>query len=225
MIQLDSVGRVYGSGPSASTALEGITLQIDKGEFVAIAGPSGSGKTTLLNIIGAIDRPSSGRIFFEGDELQGRGEAALAALRLERIGYIFQRFNLIPVLSALENVELPLLFRRGRTAADRRSRAEGTLARVGLAGKESRRPSELSGGECQRVAVARALAGDPVLVLADEPTASLDHESGGAVIELMRSLNRERRVTFLYSTHDTDLLQLADRVVRLRDGRIVESHP
>jgi putative ABC transport system ATP-binding protein len=222
VIRLEAVRRVHGSGPAAAVALDGVSLEIGAGEFVAIAGPSGSGKTTLLNLIGAIDRPDAGRVLLEGRELGSLDEPALAALRLERIGFIFQHFNLVPVLTAGENVELPLLFRNGLPAAERRRRARTALERVGLGGKAGRRPSELSGGERQRVAVARALAGEPGLVLADEPTANLDHETGGAVVELMHELNRERGTTFLYATHDPELIRRADRVVRLRDGRLAE---
>ena len=223
MIRLDAVSRVYGSGASASVALDRISLEVGRGEFGAIAGPSGSGKTTLLNLIGALDAPTSGSVRIGGREIAGLDGDALADLRLERIGFVFQSFNLIPVLSAAENVELPLLFRRGLSARERRERARSSFERVGLAGKEDRRPSELSGGERQRVAVARALAGEPAIVLADEPTANLDHETGAGVIALMREMNRERGATFLYATHDPELIRLAGRVIALRDGRLVES--
>ncbi len=220
MIQVESASRVYGAGAARTVALDGVSLEVGRGEFAAVAGPSGSGKTTLLNLIGAIDRPTSGRVRIEGTDVAGLTEEELAALRLTKIGFVFQRFNLIPVLSAGENVELALLFRRDIAAAERRERVRSSLARVGLAGKADRRPSELSGGEQQRVAVARALAGSPVVVLADEPTANLDHETGTPVIELMHELNREHGTTFLYATHDAELIRLADRVIRLRDGRI-----
>lgn len=204
-------------------ALDGVSLSIATGEFVAIAGPSGSGKTTLLNLIGAIDTPTSGSIAIDGTDLGALDESRRAHLRLTRIGLIFQQFNLIPVLTAGENVELPLLFHTGLNAAQRRQAVENALARVGLSEKRQRRPAQLSGGEQQRIAVARALAGGPALVLADEPTANLDHETGAAVIGLMRELNRERGVTFLYATHDPELIRLAARVIRLRDGRLVEA--
>jgi len=222
LIQVESASRVHGTGASRAVALDGVSLEVGRGEFAAVAGPSGSGKTTLLNLIGAIDRPTSGRVRIEGTDVAGLTEEELAALRLTKIGFVFQRFNLIPVLSAGENVELALLFRRDIAAAERRERVRSSLARVGLVGKADRRPSELSGGEQQRVAVARALAGSPVVVLADEPTANLDHETGTPVIELMHELNREHGTTFLYATHDAELIRLADRVIRLRDGRIAE---
>jgi len=220
LVRLDSVHRAYGAGAARFVALAGITLEIPAGEFVAVAGPSGSGKTTLLNLIGAIDFPTSGSVAIDGIDLTSLGEDRRAHLRLHRIGLIFQQFNLIPVLTAAENVEFPLLFRGGLGGTERRRIVDGALERVGLAGKRKRRPAELSGGEQQRVAVARALAGSPALVLADEPTANLDHETGAAVIGLMRELNRERGVTFLYATHDPDLVRLAARVITLRDGRL-----
>jgi putative ABC transport system ATP-binding protein len=201
-------------------ALDDVSLQVGRGEFVAIAGPSGSGKTTLLGLVGGIDAPTSGRIRVDGRELSKLTPADLADFRLAKIGFVFQQFSLIPVLTAAENVELPLLFRRGVTAADRKSAVASTLARVGLADKANRRPAELSGGEQQRVAVARAVAGNPEIVLADEPTANLDHETGGGVVALLLELNRERGTTFLYATHDPELVGLAGRVVTLRDGRV-----
>jgi len=220
VIRLDDVGRVYGAGAARCSALAGVTLAIGAGEFVGLAGPSGSGKTTLLNLVAGIDEPSTGRIEVAGQDLARVPEAQRAAFRLKSIGLVFQQFNLIPVLSAAENVEFPLLFRKELGTAERKRSVGQALERVGLSAKAASRPRELSGGEQQRVAVARALAGGPSLVLADEPTANLDHASGGAVIGLMRELNRERKTTFLYATHDAELLRLADRVITLRDGRI-----
>ena len=212
--------RAYGTGPARVTALDRVDLEIEAGDLVAVAGPSGSGKTTLLNLIGALDDPDEGRVTIDGVTLGGLSDRERARLRLERIGFVFQHFNLVPVLSAAENVELPLLFRRDLGPAERRRRVAAALDRVGLGQAAARRPSALSGGERQRVAVARALAGGPAIVLADEPTANLDHETGAAVIELMRELNRDERTTFLYATHDPELLRHAGRVVGLRDGRI-----
>ncbi len=223
MFDLTSVSRVYGSGAQQSLALRDVSLHVDRGEFVAVAGPSGSGKTTLLNLLGGIDAPTSGRIEIDGRDLSRLPPRDLARFRLEKIGFVFQQFSLIPVLTAAENVELPLLFRKGLVPGARRRAVDAALARVGLAGKADRRPAEMSGGEQQRVAVARAVAGDPQIVLADEPTAHLDHETGGAVVELLHELNRERGTTFLYATHDSELVGLAGRVVTLRDGCITGS--
>jgi len=222
VIQLESVCRIFGSGVGQVTALREVDLVVERGEFVAVAGPSGSGKTSLLNVIGAIDNPTSGSVSIAGRDLAGIDDNSQAELRLTKIGFVFQQFNLIPVLSAKENVELPLLFRAEFSAAERRRRVSEALSRVGLEDKLGRRPAQLSGGEQQRVAVARALAGGPEMVLADEPTANLDHETGAAVIELMHELNRADGTTFLYATHDPELIRLADRVVRLRDGILTQ---
>ena len=222
MIRIDSVSKVFGAGPTRTAALNEVTLQIQPGEFVAVAGPSGSGKTSLLNLIGALDDPTSGTVHIDGKRLADLSDGERARLRLETIGFVFQNFNLIPVLSAAENVELPLLFRPALPAGRRAEIVDASLHRVGLSAKHHRRPAELSGGELQRVAIARALAGRPSIVLADEPTANLDRETGAAVVELMHELNREHGTTFLYATHDSELIRLADRVLRLRDGRLTE---
>jgi putative ABC transport system ATP-binding protein len=223
LIRLDEVRRTYGTGQNACAALKGVTFEIYKGAFTALAGPSGSGKTSLLNIIGGLDTPTSGTVRIEGRDLASMKEGEISELRLRWIGFVFQDFNLVPVLSVAENVEFPLLFRRELGASERKSRVERILQRVGLNGKQRRQPNELSGGERQRVALARALAGEPTIILADEPTANLDQETGAAVIELMRSLNRERGMTFLYTTHDPQLIALADSLLKLRDGRLEES--
>ncbi len=220
MIRIDSVSKVFGAGPTSTVALNEVSLQIQPGEFVAVAGPSGSGKTSLLNLIGALDDPTSGTVHIDGKRLAALSDGERARLRLETIGFVFQNFNLIPVLSAAENVELPLLFRPVLPAGRRAEIVDASLHRVGLSAKRHHRPAELSGGELQRVAIARALAGRPSIVLADEPTANLDRETGAAVVELMHELNREHGTTFLYATHDSELIRLADRVLRLRDGRL-----
>jgi putative ABC transport system ATP-binding protein len=222
MIRLVSVRRVFGAGETGVVALEGIDLEVGPGEFVAVAGPSGSGKTSLLNLIGALDEPSGGRVEFDSIDVGRLDDAARAELRLRRMGFVFQDHNLVPVLTAAENVELPLLFRGGLSPAERRSAVDRALERVGLADKRGRRPAELSGGERQRAAVARAVAGRPAVLLADEPTAHLDHEAGARVIGLMREINVELRATVLYATHDPELIALAQRVIRLRDGRLVD---
>jgi putative ABC transport system ATP-binding protein len=223
LIATEALRREFGAGAAKVVALHDVDLQVREGEFVAVAGPSGSGKTSLLNLIGAIDRPTSGRVCVGGHDLASLDENRLAEFRLRSVGLIFQQFNLIPVLTAAENVEMPLLFHAGLARKERMTRVTEQLERVGLADKAGRRPSELSGGEQQRVAIARALAGRPSIVLADEPTANLDHATGDAVIRLMHRLNRDHGTTFLYATHDSELIALADRVVRLRDGRLVEA--
>jgi putative ABC transport system ATP-binding protein len=198
-----------------------VDLEIAAGEFLALVGPSGSGKSTLLNLIGGLDRPTAGRLWVADEELGQLSRRALAELRLKRIGFVFQEYNLIPVLSAIENVEYVMLL-QGVPDAERRKRAMAILNEVGLAGLEDRRPSELSGGQQQRVAVARAIVSEPTLVLADEPTANLDSATGAALMDLMRQLNEEKRVTFVFSTHDPMVMERARRLVRLKDGRIAD---
>jgi putative ABC transport system ATP-binding protein len=202
-------------------ALRGVDLEIKNGEFVAIAGPSGSGKTTLLNLIGLLDLPSGGSIHFEGKDVLNLAERERSLLRRERIGFIFQTFNLIPVLSACENVEYFLLKRKIRRAEARR-RALEALEKVGIASQADQRPSDMSGGQRQRVAIARALVREPAVVLADEPTAALDQTTGLAVVNVMKHLNRERGITFIFSSHDPKILTAADRVIQLVDGRILQ---
>lgn len=220
LIRLDAVERIYGSGAGVCEALRGVTATIRQGTFAALVGPSGSGKTTLLNLIAGLDAPTSGTVRIEGRDLASMNEREMSELRLRRIGFVFQNFNLVPVLSAAENVEFPLLFRHEIARSERRERVAEVLRQVGLEGNEQKRPHELSGGERQRVALARALAGDPAIILADEPTANLDQETGAAVIHLMRSISRQRGTTFLYSTHDPQLIAFADTVLKLRNGSI-----
>jgi putative ABC transport system ATP-binding protein len=202
-------------------ALRGVDLDVSPGEFTALMGPSGSGKTTLLNLLGALDTPTSGTVTIDGEELGKLGRGQLSDLRLRRLGFVFQSYNLIPVLTAYENAEFVMLL-QGVSATERRARVMETLAAVGLQGMEHRRPAELSGGQQQRVAVARAIAGRPALVLADEPTANLDSRTGTELIELMRALNRDLGITFVFATHDPKVMEAAKRVVRLVDGEIAE---
>jgi putative ABC transport system ATP-binding protein len=218
-VRAEHVTKVYRQDSVAVTALQDVDLEIAEGEFLALVGPSGSGKSTLLNLIGGLDRPTTGRLWVADEELGRLSRRALAALRLKRIGFVFQEYNLIPVLSALENVEYVLLL-QGLPDAERRNRARAILAEVGLDGMEDRRPGELSGGQQQRVAVARAIVAAPALVLADEPTANLDSATGAALMDLMRRLNEEKRVTFVFSTHDPMVMERAQRLVRLKDGRV-----
>jgi len=221
IIEAIDVTKVYDTRGVETRALDGVSLAIERGEFSALAGPSGSGKTTLLNLLGALDTPTSGKIEIDGVELSALSPAALSDLRLAKLGFVFQSYNLIPVLSARENVEFVMEL-QGMAAAERRARAMEVLQRVGLEGLENKRPMEMSGGQQQRVAVARAIASRPSVVLADEPTANLDSGTASRLLDLMRELNREEGVTFLFSTHDPMVMEAARRLVRLHDGRIVE---
>ena len=219
VVRLEGVSKVYGHDGVEVRALDGVSLEIEQGDFAVLVGPSGSGKTTLLNMIGGLDTPTSGAVWVAGTEIGGLSRAQLAELRLRRIGFVFQEFNLIPVLSALENVEFVMLL-QGVPEAERRSRSLALLKELGLEGLEHRRPGELSGGQQQRVAVARAIAADPVIVLPDEPTANLDSKAGAALMDLMRRLNEEKNISFVFSTHDPMVVERARRVIRMRDGRI-----
>ena len=211
----------YVLGRTIVRALHDVSLEVERSEFLSIAGPSGSGKSTLLNLVSAIDSPTTGEVLIDGIPLKSLDDNAPSDLRANKIGFIFQTFNLIPVLSAYENVEFPLLFKRQGSVS--RTRVRDVLARVGLEEFMHHRPDELSGGQRQRVAVARALVTDPLIVLADEPTANLDSETGQAVIDLMLEINRSAGTTFIFSTHDPSVMSHARRVVRLVDGRIVTS--
>ena len=219
LVTLRAVTKTYRQGEVDVPALRGVDLDIAAGEFVCLSGPSGSGKTTLLNLIGGLDTPSAGRVTVAGRDLARFSPGERAELRLRHIGFVFQAYNLIPVLSAQENVELVMEL-QGVGAAERHARARAILAEVGLAGLEGRRPAALSGGQQQRVAVARAIVSAPDLVLADEPTANLDSENGRRLLEIMRRLNGERGVTFVISTHDPEVMAFARRLIRLHDGRI-----
>ena len=218
-VRTQDLTKVYRVGTQDVKALQGVNFGSEQGDFVVINGPSGSGKTTFLNLIAAIDRPTSGEVFIEDRATSNLSEGQLATLRKEAIGLIFQTFNLIPVLSAYENVEYPLLLQK-LPRADRRQRVSALLDEVGLADLGRRRPAELSGGQRQRVAVARALVGRPRIVLADEPTANLDSETGKQVMSLMRRLNEEHCVVFIVVTHDPVVTEYARRTVNIRDGRL-----
>jgi putative ABC transport system ATP-binding protein len=210
----------YRIGSQTIEALRGVDLNIEAGEFTAIAGPSGSGKSTLLNLIGCMDSPTSGEIYVGGEPAHALSERGLTELRLRRLGFVFQSFNLVPVLSVYENVELPLLLQGGVAGEERRRRVDALIAAVGLEKLAKHKPAELSGGQQQRVAIARALITKPAFVLADEPTANLDSATGSQIIELMKQIRREANTTFIFSTHDPSVMAKADRVVRLRDGHI-----
>ena len=223
LLELRDVHKIYRTGRVEVHALKGIDLTVHRSDFIAIVGPSGSGKTTLLNIMSCIDLPTSGKVLLEGHEIHTKSPKELALLRRNYFGFIFQSFNLIPVLTVYENVELALNLKVKLPRSERRKRVMAILEAVGLADEHDRKPLELSGGQQQRVAIARALVKEPEFVIADEPTANLDSKTGAEIVELMRKLNEEKGVTFVFSTHDPLIVELAHRVIRLRDGRIVES--
>jgi len=218
--QLEAIHKHYAMGELLVHALRGIDVAIEAGEFTAFAGPSGSGKTTLLNLVGLLDTPTSGRVLLEGSDVSTLSPGELGKIRARRIGFIFQSFNLIPVLTAFENVELALRLGSDLPASERSGRVEHSLQAVGLGELMDRRPSQLSGGQQQRVAIARALVKSPALVIADEPTANLDSKTGRDVLDIMGALNADHGVTFLFSTHDPMVIEQAQRVVHIRDGYI-----
>jgi putative ABC transport system ATP-binding protein len=226
-LHLEKVTRVYKKGENEVRALDGVDLDIEAGEFLAVVGPSGSGKTTLLNILGCLDSPSEGRMIYDGQELRALGEQSLSDYRRERISFVFQSYNLIPVLTVRENVELPLVIEarakgaKAKNAAEIKALALEMIEAVGLAGKADRFPRELSGGQEQRVAIARALVTKPRVVLADEPTANLDSHPAGDILDLMRDINAKMGSTFIFSTHDRLVMERARRIVTLHDGKIV----
>ena len=219
IIDVQNVTRLYQQGIVEVAALRDLSLQIEAGEFTAICGPSGSGKTTLLNMIGALDQPTSGRVIIEGQDLGDLDRQQLSHLRRDRIGFVFQSYNLIPVLTAYENAELVLSV-QGASQSERKEKVMVLLQAVGLEGLEDRRPSELSGGQQQRVAIARALASGPAVILADEPTANVDSETAVLLLDLMQELNQSHESTFVFSTHDPRVMERARRLVRMVDGQI-----
>jgi putative ABC transport system ATP-binding protein len=219
IVSCRGVEKIYHQGTVEVRALQGVDLAVEEGDFLALAGPSGSGKTTLLNLIGGLDTADGGSITVAGRDVRSMDRAELADLRLRQVGFIFQSYNLIPVLSAEENAEFVMML-QGVPAAERRRRARAVLDEVGLEGLYDRRPAELSGGQQQRVAVARAIVAEPALVLADEPTANLDSETGHGLLDVMEEMNRTKGVTFIFSTHDRMVMEHARRLVRLRDGRV-----
>ena len=221
IVECIEVNKTYKQGQVVVQALQDVSLQINKGEFLAVAGPSGSGKTTLLNLIGGLDLIDSGSIFVEGETIENMSQSQLANLRLHKIGFVFQAYNLIPVLSAIENVEYVMLL-QGVPTFERRKKARAILDEVGLQEQFDRRPAELSGGQQQRVAVARAIVSNPSIVLADEPTANLDSKTGKGLLEIMKKLNAEKHITFIFSTHDKMVMNYAQRLILLRDGRMID---
>ncbi len=221
IVDIQNVTKEYQLGKTTVPALRGVSLQVHPGDFISIAGPSGSGKTTLLNLIGCVDTATSGTVRVDGHDTRGLSERALTDLRLHTLGFIFQSFNLVAVLSVFQNVEFPLLLQRKLNDKERRTRVMELLEKVGLAKHAKHRPSELSGGQRQRVAVARALVTRPKIVLADEPTANLDSQTGNNIISLMKQMNLDDKTTFIFSTHDPKVLSHADAVVQLADGKVV----
>jgi len=224
IIEMSGIHKDYPLGETVVHALKGVDFRVAQGDFLSVIGPSGSGKTTLLNIIGCIDVPTKGAVRIGGHDITTLDDRALTNIRLYKVGFIFQTFNLIPVLTLLENVEFPLLLMKehGMTKAEIRKRAITLIDEVGLGEHREHRPAELSGGQRQRVAIARALVTKPQIVLADEPTANLDSETGATILSLMKTLNEIEKTTFIFSTHDPDVLKYAHRVVKLRDGLIVD---
>jgi len=219
VVELKDVVKNYQQGAVEVPALRGLNLNVKEGEFTAICGPSGSGKTTALNLIGALDEPTSGNVILEGTDLGTLSRSKLSIIRRDRIGFVFQAYNLVPVLTAYENAEIVLAL-QGMKASERKKRVESLLKEVGLEGMEDRRPDQLSGGQQQRVAIARAIASDPAVVLADEPTANVDSETAEKILEIMLKLNQEREATFIFSTHDPRVMERARRIVRLVDGQV-----
>jgi putative ABC transport system ATP-binding protein len=222
IVEVSGVIKDYPLGKLKVRALDGIDLAIERGEFTTIAGPSGSGKTTLLNLIGCVDVPTAGKVVVDGESTGELTDAALTELRLRRLGFIFQSFNLVPVLTVTQNVEFPLLLQGKMSGAERKARVADIIERVGIGQYGSHRPNELSGGQRQRVAIARALVAKPAIVLADEPTANLDSVTGNSIIELMKELNHQQGTTFIFSTHDHRVMDRADRIILMEDGRIVD---
>jgi putative ABC transport system ATP-binding protein len=220
IVSINNVRKDYHLDKVVVPALQGVSLQVDQGDFISIAGPSGSGKTTLLNLIGCVDVASSGKVEIDGHDTATLSERQLTNLRLNTLGFIFQSFNLVPVLSVFQNVEFPLLLQRRLNADERAQRVHGLLKKVGLDKHSKHRPSELSGGQRQRVAIARALVTAPKIVLADEPTANLDSKTGDNIIELMKEMNKADKTTFIFSTHDAKVMSHADSVIMLADGKI-----
>ncbi|HEY0880203.1 MAG TPA: ABC transporter ATP-binding protein [Archangium sp.] len=221
IVTITDVVKEYSLGATVVQALRGVTLTVDKGEFISIAGPSGSGKTTLLNLIGCVDTATRGVVEVAGKNTASLSERELTELRLNTLGFIFQSFNLVSVLTVFQNVEFPLLLQNKLSAKDRKARVEELLAAVGLSTHMKHRPSELSGGQRQRVAIARALVTDPLIVLADEPTANLDSATGQQILELMKQLNQKKGTTFIFSTHDHRVMRSANAVVRIADGKVL----
>jgi putative ABC transport system ATP-binding protein len=225
IVSISAVSKDYRLDQVTVPALRGVDLSVAEGDFISIAGPSGSGKTTLLNLIGCVDTATAGTVLIAGRDTAALNDRELTRLRLNTLGFIFQSFNLVPVLNVFQNVEFPLLLQGRWTRSERTQRVDALLERVGLDRHARHRPSELSGGQRQRVAIARALVARPKIVLADEPTANLDSATGDTILDLMKKMNSDEKTTFIFSTHDAKVMAHADRVVRLADGRILAASP
>ena len=221
ILKVSDLEKIYQDNGVPVTALEDINLSIQEGEFIVIAGPSGSGKTTLLNLLGSLDVPSKGKIYLSGEALENKSKAQLAELRLKNLGFVFQAYNLIPVLTALENVEFPMML-AGISPKVRHEKSIDILTELGIGDLADKKPNQMSGGQQQRVAVARAIVNDPIIVLADEPTANLDTKSGDVLLDLMEKMNREKNITFIFSSHDRQVIDRAKRLVLLKDGKITD---
>ena len=225
IVEIQSAKKFYPLGQTVVEAVKGVSFQIEQGDFISIAGPSGSGKSTILNMIGLIDTPTDGEVFIQGQPVSKLKDREITRLRHETIGFIFQSFNLIPVLTTRENIEFPLLLgKNNKITKERKDYIDFLIEEVGLADRQRNRPNELSGGQRQRVAIARALVTKPVIVLADEPTANLDSATGDAILQLMKKVNRNLKTTFIFSTHDAKIVELADHIIRLKDGLVTENY-
>lgn len=221
VLEVKDVDKVYSENGVPVHALKKINLEINEGDYMVIAGPSGSGKTTLLNLLGTLDVPTEGRIFLEGKDMKEKSRSELSEIRLKKMGFVFQAYNLIPVLTALENVEFPMML-RGISAKERHDKALSVMEDLGIGELADKKPNQMSGGQQQRVAVARAIANDPVIVLADEPTANLDSKSGENLLGIMREMNEKKNITFVFSSHDKQVIDQSKRLIMLKDGKISE---
>lgn len=221
IIKVEKASKIYKDNGIAVEALKEIDLTINKGEFLVIAGPSGSGKTTLLNLLGSLDVPSTGRIYLEGDDLSKKNKKELAQMRLSKLGFVFQAYNLIPVLTAIENIEFPMML-KGIPEKERRQKALSIMKELGIDELANKKPNQMSGGQQQRVAVARAIVNEPLIVLADEPTANLDSISADNLLDLMERMNKEKNITFVFSSHDQQVIERGRRLITLKDGYIID---
>jgi len=225
IVEVQSAKKFYALGKTTVEAVKGVSFAIEQGDFISIAGPSGSGKSTILNMIGLIDTPTDGEVFIQGRPVGRLKDREITRLRHETIGFIFQSFNLIPVLTTKENIEFPLLLgKNNKITKERRDYVDFLIEQVGLSDRQKNRPNELSGGQRQRVAIARALVTKPLIVLADEPTANLDSATGDDILALMRKINQDLKTTFIFSTHDAKIVELADHIIRLKDGLVTENY-